>query len=631
MSLVPQSDVALLAISAELSGHSLSIWKIPVDAGHQLRSIIEFWAKAHHESHRTWALGELPCDVRVTAGPGGQELNLKWSLKTIRPLLPVTGAGLSVTLIWPAALDEKHSPGASKRAHSGSSLGKLRISTRYANVSRDASGFHKSSTQQGKIDAGAYKDTSGKFSQQEFIEAMRTPSLPSVPSVFPVSASGEELLTTRVLVVMDRKGSEGAMKELFRVSLKGPTSLVANWEATCDKFDRKDFATKRMPFPVFIPTHRRAQKANLNWNADHVYGAQGKEGKLQPVVCIVVEAQQEEEYREAWPHALMLVLPENARGPGFARWVVQKTCTRALVRPALPKDDRPLPEMSSWTVRRLPWVWIADDGLSMFYRLSVGAAPTLGSVGNAGIQRHTQREAPEGRPMFRDAFVTVQGHAQLNQMAVAGFLRDDGTAVCKRLEWKANELALYKVVLLNLGLLRRLKAEYQPDLQMYEDICLIHEVLKSGGQTLKCQSYCFRASHVKAGGCSEQRVQRTGTYLDDLIAPSALKRLPAGRQKAVTDLLTWCQSKEQKFGNNLDQLQLAKKPVVSKPQRQSATKSTKLGKRKAEKKPPKAAKKARKCLSSSSSSSSSSGSSSDDKASPVVVPSSIAPACEAES
>ena len=30
------------------------------------------------------------------------------------------------------------------------------------------------------------------------------------------------------------------------------------------------------------------------------------------------------------------------------------------------------------------------------------------------------------------------------RVAVAGFLRDDGTAVCKRNDWKLDELALYK-------------------------------------------------------------------------------------------------------------------------------------------------------------------------------------------
>merc|ERR1712113_298940 len=128
--------------------------------------------------------------------------------------------------------------------------------------------------------------------------------------------------------------------------------------------------------------------------------------------------------------------------------------------------------------------------------------------------------------------LTVQRHPMLPRSAVVGFLRDDGTAVCKRLDWKSNELALYKVVLLNLPELRRLEVEYQPDLQMYEDICLNHEVLRNGGRTLKCQQFCFRASHKKQGGCAGvQGVVRsrkgTGTELDDLVKPQAYRRMNA--------------------------------------------------------------------------------------------------------
>jgi len=134
--------------------------------------------------------------------------------------------------------------------------------------------------------------------------------------------------------------------------------------------------------------------------------------------------------------------------------------------------------------------------------------------------------------------------------AVAGFLRDDGTAVCKRLDWKANELSLYKVVLLNTPELRRLGVEYQRDLQMYEDICLNHEVLRHEGRTLKCQRFCFRASHRKTGGCAEvQGVVKTrkgtGTELDDLVSPKAYRRLSSEAQQVMIELLGWIQAREE--------------------------------------------------------------------------------------
>lgn len=554
--------MVFLAVSGTLSGRTLSVWKKFADEKQLLRGVVEQWAHTHEVLQR-WQ-SELPGDVRATAGLGGPNLNLDSQLKMLRHLLPITSSGLAVTIVWPVELEQIHGNGASKNAESRSRLGRLRISTRYANVRRENAGFHESSTKQAKQDAGKYQETDGRFSQSAYIKAMRTPSCPSAISSSRGPQADEmdkEQLISRTLAVVGRKvGTSGSVEsvELFQVVIKGPTPLVLNWEATCESFERKDGTVKSIPFPVFIPTYGRAYKAHLNWNAEHVFGhfSQGREGKLHPVVCIVVEPKQEDEYRAAWPRALMLVLPVNGRGPGFARWAIQKTCTKALLRPPQSKHDRIVGsnDMASWPVRRLSWIWIADDGLSMFYRLiSRGSATSA----NARVQRLTNREAPDGRPMFHEAFLTVQRHALLPKMAVAGFLRDDGTAVCKRLEWKSDELALYKIVLLNLAMLRKLGVEYNPDLQMYEDICLNNEVLRRGGHTLKCQKFCYRASHVKAGGCFVQRTSRLGTHLEDLIAPSALKKLPVESQQAVRDLLRWVQSQERKFGFDAEEQQNA--------------------------------------------------------------------------
>jgi len=142
--------------------------------------------------------------------------------------------------------------------------------------------------------------------------------------------------------------------------------------------------------------------------------------------------------------------------------------------------------------------------------------------------------------------MAVQQHAMLPKIAVAGFLRDDGTAVCKKRDWKANEMSLYKVVLLNLQELKKLDVEYQQNLKMYEDICLTHEVLRAGGHTLKCQCFCYRASHASKGGCDDQRVSRkeSGTHLNDLMAASAFERLTSMQQSAVIELLDWVRGKE---------------------------------------------------------------------------------------
>merc|ERR1712194_712137 len=195
------------------------------------------------------------------------------------------------------------------------------------------------------------------------------------------------------------------------------------------------------------------------------------------------------------------------------------------------------------------YIWIADDGLSMFYRLdklgkSAREQVYISEAAN-GAQRLKERVAPEGLAMFREALLAVQKHAFVPRASVCGFLRDDGTAVCKKLEWKANELSLYKVVLLNLGELRRMQVEYQPYLQKYEDIALTHHVLRCGGHTLKCQKFCYCAVVAGEGGCQEQRQKNeAGTGLGDLMPASVYNKLPEEQKKIIKELHTWVQSKE---------------------------------------------------------------------------------------
>ncbi|CAE7796379.1 unnamed protein product [Symbiodinium sp. CCMP2592] len=286
--------------------------------------------------------------------------------------------------------------------------------------------------------------------------------------------------------------------------------------------------------------------AHLNWEAPHVFGPQEKEPGLQPVVCIVVEPEEEEDYRDTWPLALMLVLPEGNRGPGYARWAVQTVCTRAHVAGGCSGPCQPA------MLRRLGRIWIVDDTLTTFYRLAW--MDNFRQCGRLARPKRMKHRVASSELMFVEALLAVQRHPFIGRAAVAGFLRDDGTAVCKRAEWKLDELALYKVVLLDLNELRRLQVEYVPSLQMYEDICLNHDVLSRGGRTLKCQCYGFRAVHAKMGGCLQQRAghrdagKTTGlTKLEDLVQPAAFAGMCHDRQKAIQELLRWVQDKETLF------------------------------------------------------------------------------------
>ncbi|CAK0891540.1 unnamed protein product [Prorocentrum cordatum] len=548
----------MLAIQASFPGKSVEVpvWKADVDARHKATSVVKLWAREH------LGVEDVPPGLQVTAGPGGAALDLREALASLRPMLPVREARLLMSIVWPADVrwggDGPVTPLGRLPSHT-SAVGKLmslNVSCRYANVDGSVMGWHTSSTYKAKLEAGVYEENAGLYAQAAYVEAMRSPPAQS-PGTLAGLLVDETVGSCELVVFSDHSlfphSASKPSHEAFRAILKGPATLLANWEHTCRRFEEsrvneKTPVDKLMPCPTFIPTKGRAQRSNLNWEADHVYGPLGREGKPAgrfPVVCVVVEPAEEAEYREAWPQGLMLVLPRDGGGPGFARWAIQRVCTRAFQWCGKLGSEG----SGKWQERRLPWIWVFDDSLSMFYRLVDLEAALVGDPHRRTPQRVKQREAPEGMPMFREAMLEVQRHVFLPRAAVAGFLRDDGTASCKKMGWKMDEMSLWKVVFLNLPELRRLQVEYLPDLQLYEDVCLNHQVLKSGGHTLKCQSFCFRAAHSRQGGCADQvgvgKRNADGTTLQDLMPAEVFARLGGQSRKTVEELLGWVRAKEQ--------------------------------------------------------------------------------------
>eukprot|EP00927_Polykrikos_kofoidii_P041340 TRINITY_DN35252_c1_g1_i1.p1 TRINITY_DN35252_c1_g1~~TRINITY_DN35252_c1_g1_i1.p1 ORF type:complete len:882 (+),score=153.29 TRINITY_DN35252_c1_g1_i1:234-2648(+) len=538
----------VVAISVFMKGHTFPSWCIAARSEGTLKSLLRRWA---HEHLGIDSASPLPEGIHARAGENGPEVELGDTLISLRPRLPVVDGRLSISVTWPASAASVNN-GLTTRTKGSGELGRLRISTRYANVDGVVAGYHSSSTFLEKQKQGLYQETEGMFKQAPLIQAMRTPPEPPLE---------ELVIVSRELAVFPDDDSHvriSSSKPLFKAMLRGPEAHVVNWELTCEKFKKSSGAhDKEMPYPVFIPSRGRAWRANLNWEAEHVFGKVSSltvQKEVFPVICIVVEPAEEEDYRDAWPMALTLVLPEDNRGPGYVRYVVQKVCSKAYQR--LEADQRG-PRGKRWAARRLPRVWIADDGLSMFYSLhkllpdvnsKTTALDLLSAPGQGqGCVRLKEREAAPGSPMFREALLVVQQHAFLPNVAVAGFLRDDGTAVCKKRDWKTDELSMYKIVLLNLIELKRLGVEYQRDLQMYEDISLTHQVLRFGGRTLKCLCYCFRASHSSKGGCANQRDkvhESSGTQLEDLVSREAFNAMGLRQQESIQELLNWVRSKE---------------------------------------------------------------------------------------
>lgn len=538
----------LLAIDASVPGQSFPVWKLAFSNAQTLRNVIRCWANVR-----------LGIDLSTEIPPGAkafteaEALDLNVAIGDVRKKLKVKHGALSLTVVWPAEALPGAVEAAAAAARAGSRAGpqgkarsklkKLHPSGRYCHVDRGFMGWGSSSTQMEKIRSGRYADTKGHYPEAELASSMRHPP-PSLDSDSVVK------LESQVLAAFDEQ------RELFRTRLTGPPALIRNWEATCKRFEhlhqvvKPDKHASLVPFPVFIPSRGRPEKAHLNWEAEHVFGKPGPDvpAGSWPVVCVVVEPQEEEEYRRVWSNVLMLVLPESGRGPGYARWVVQHVCTKAfVVEPGQPTN----PVRADTQLRRLGRIWIADDTLTMMYRLDFMEISLEDSQGRFARPRRLKKRMVGDGPIFWEAMLAVQKHPFLPRAGVAGFLRDDGTAVCKRNEWKQDELALYKIVLLNLMELSNLGVTYLPDLQMYEDICLNTDVLSKGGRTLKCQCYGFRAVHPSKGGCLQQRRSKRSkperTRLKDLVKKSSFKSLDKGRRDIVLQLLEWVRDKEQKF------------------------------------------------------------------------------------
>lgn len=541
-------QVTLLAIHATVPGRKLPTWKATFDSHRTLEDVVRCWAKLHLGIEVN---AEVPAEVVALSGSSSDNLDLSLTVAGLRRILRIQEGAFCLKILWPLKTEQSISSKTTRTA--SSALGKLRRlhpSSRYCNVDRRVMMWSSSSTHLGKIAAGAYKDTRGQYPEAELASSMRAQfsSGGSSSSTSRADTHGDHLqLESRTLVVFH---DDDDKQELFRVYLRGPKNLVSNWEATCDRYEvlraekLPDKQAAHVPHPVFIPSRGRPEKAHLNWQASHVFGPPKEDSPpgLRPVVCSVIEPAEEAEYRKVWPESLMMILPDSNRGPGYSRWIVQKVCTKAF-------SESKGSIVTTYAIRRLGRIWIVDDTLTMFYKLEF--IEDERDLDNLARPRRLKRRVVGDGPMFLEAMLAVQQHPLLPRVAIAGFLRDDGTAVCKRNDWKVDEMALYKVVLLNLPELWRLGAEYMPALQMYEDICLNHEVLSKSGRTLKCQCYGFRAVHTKQGGCLEQRNIRgrdsNQTQLQHLVRPEAFKSLNEVRQQAVLQLLQWVQEKEKLF------------------------------------------------------------------------------------
>lgn len=537
-----------LSIEASVRG-SLKVWNVDVPSNVALRDVVSSWAGAMQQQVGLEA-------AHVTGRSGGPALNLDSKIVALRPQLPIRGGRLGLVVSMPSQTEAKLQQQNSKdraRASAKGALSKLHFSACMTDLDLKIFGT-RSKTMQEKIASGRYGQAGARGVQLPcgLGDAMK-PS-PSAPICGGRDGDWRGPLEDRELVVYSHQKED---VELFRVRLSGPRVQIENWAATAKKFESVRTSTDgpgksitSVPFPVFMPSQSRAKIAHLNWEAPHVFGmpSQDMAPGSWPVVIAVVEPDEEEDYRKVWPGALLLVLPKKKRGPSYVRWIIQRICTKSFEWRAVNQKRSKIGPL-----RQLPWCWICDDNLISFFRLvSIRKAPEP-----RGTTVGKKREWGTKTPMFWEAMVAVQQHPNFHKFALCGFLRDDGTATCKTQDWTYDVLSLYKVVLLNNRELRRLRVEYLPGLQKYEDLYFNSEVQRQGGQMLKCQCYCFRAGSGSSKHGKRRRELRDTPAelmpgLMDAQHYSALGVQERASVKLLSDLM---KHKERKCAARRDQLE----------------------------------------------------------------------------
>ena len=193
----------------------------------------------------------------------------------------------------------------------------------------------------------------------------------------------------------------------------------------------------------------------------------------------MVEPDELAAYQNVWSEALFVVLPQSGGGAGFVRNRIQLMLTKSFLTAT---------DNAKELVWRLPYAWLIDDNISAFYKLTEDGSVAPQRAGSTALKRPWA--APRKKRevcTFEDAFVAVQTNQFLPSAGISGFLRDDGTAACKRDSWRTDVPSIYKAVLVNVVELQRLGIAYEPDLRMYEDLNLTLQLLGHRGRTLKCR------------------------------------------------------------------------------------------------------------------------------------------------
>jgi hypothetical protein len=170
------------------------------------------------------------------------------------------------------------------------------------------------------------------------------------------------------------------------------------------------------------------------------------------------------------------------KGAGYVRCIAQRAFTRSYVV----HGDTSYPSDNSH-------LWMLDDNMSVMYDLEECAAEVIAEQTTRSTGGHAKKGATRRWVRVQTTFKTALLAVQVKQMEtgadLVGCVRDAGHAVCKRRRWLAQNISIYKVLLLDLSSLRDRGAHFQAHLDMLEDVCFAAQIIDRGGRTLKCQQY----------------------------------------------------------------------------------------------------------------------------------------------
>ena len=207
------------------------------------------------------------------------------------------------------------------------------------------------------------------------------------------------------------------------------------------------------------------------------------------------------------------------QGAGFARYIAQQVLTESVLR-------------DSGETLRFGGMVMLDDQVISTYRIT-------------HTKKGSREFATRTLTCFRDILMRLQAEPLFwsKSIALSGIIHDCGPLVSAKRPFVLDNRSIYKLAFLNLKVLRDLRVHYQPTLKVWEDVCLVDEILSSGGHTYKCQRCCFRAIKSARGGASSVRRNasrtRSGLSLGDLVDDIQLRQ-----PDSILRLLAWAQSRQ---------------------------------------------------------------------------------------